>query len=206
MFDDNTFDSRHSACAAGDDSVIGLIAEFERREKLAIAAQDRADTVLFALPEEVRMRRPRILVGICGFATGEPAEHYAHDEAAIDAFFRWMRDDWTMRVGKTLGMVYTPKAGYEELVAELQVERARVEAAYEKSGHAALEEPANALDEEVEAVLNQIEETPPVTYADVEALLKFRPRAYGSTVTDDVDAILDNVLTWLLAFAREAQP
>ncbi|MGA8549019.1 MAG: hypothetical protein WB678_02160 [Stellaceae bacterium] len=201
MFDETTFDSRHGERAI-DDPVIGLIAEFERKEKLAKAARTREETASFALPADVRNRRPRILIGYLHTRNCEPKAEYASDEATIDLFLRNRDDDSaTFRdVEKALGMIRRPKAPRTWLVTELRAERARVEAAYEKSGHAALETQADAFDEEAEAVLDQIEETPPVTLAGADALLELRRRLHGLDGFED--AVLENVLTWLRAAAE----
>jgi hypothetical protein len=197
MFDQNTFDSRYSG-GAGDDPIIGLIAEYFRKDEIAFDARRRADKALYALPDDVRNRQPRILIGHHSSDAGDTLELHATSVPDIDSYFR-PPSQVLQNVRRILGIVYTLKAGRDELVAELRAECDRIDAAYENSGHAALDEEADALQEQGAAVFDQIEETPPVTLAGADALLRLHCRACGPI--DDDDPILGNVLTWLRAVA-----
>ncbi len=200
MFDHETFNSLHVEKTA-DDPVIALIAEYYRKEEIARDAQARADEVEFALPVDVRYQRPKIVIGHLRIHDGEPHEEYATDEARIDSFLSPPSSE-LLAMQKVLGMAYTPKADRAALVAELHAEQARVEAAYEMSGHAALVEQAVALNEKAEDVLPEIKQTLPVSLAGVEALLELR--RYTCDAGGD-DEILGNVLDWL-RFVVRARP
>ena len=200
MFDHETFNSLHVENTA-DDPVIALIAEYYRKEELARDAEARADEVEFALPQDVRYQRPKIVVGYLRIHDGEPQEEYATDEARIDSFLPPPSSN-LLAMQKVLGIAYTPRADRAALVAELHAEQARVDAAYKMSGHAALVEQVAALNEQAEDVLTEIEETLPVSLAGVEALLELRRYAYDADCDDE---ILGNVVDWL-RFVVRARP
>jgi hypothetical protein len=126
----------------------------------------------------------------------------AAEARASKVLFALPKDVRNRKAQIVIGSESSPKAGRDDLLTELRAEQARVEAAYEASGHAALDEQAVALQEAANKVLGEIEETEPLTLAGVDALLKLRCHLNGP---DDDDPILENVLTWLRGGA-EAQP
>lgn len=126
----------------------------------------------------------------------------AAEARASKVLFALPKDVRNRKAQIVIGSESSPKAGRDDLLTELRAEQARVEAAYEASGHAALDEQAVALQEAANKVLGEIEETEPLTLAGVDALLKLRCHLNGP---HDDDPILENVLTWLRGGA-EAQP
>ena len=196
MFDQETFNSLHVEKTA-DDPVVALIAEYYRKEKIARDAQASADDIEFGLPQDVRYQQPKIIVGHLRIDDGELREKYATSEADIVLLFPADNPLWA-RIQKDSGISFTPRANPSVLIAEMRSEQARIRAAYEASGHGALVERAASLDEEADAVLTEIKETPPVSLAGVEALLELRRFLYEP----EDHEILGNVLRWLCATAR----
>jgi hypothetical protein len=164
-----------------DDPVLALIAEEDRLRDEGVALQDRADTILFGLPEDIQRGPKILLMSRRGDVVPKPTDEVSWRPRHFDserALLEWFESTpvegcvigpggkWVLSRSRGLS-----DARRSELLSDWRADKARIDAALEASGEGALRRKGDGLVERANQLIDEISAMTPTTLAGAVAML-----------------------------------